>query len=109
MCKCKALIKAIDAYIAKADDNLSSALDDAGFIKPKATVKKINSLEDRLTSELEKETKYFKSKAKNAVDLKSFAKEFPSLIDEDTTDSRLSELFVKDFKENIPGLAAGYI
>ena len=109
MCKCKALIKAIDAYIAKADDNLSGALDDAGFIKPKATVKKISSLEDRLTSELEKETKYFKSKAKNAVDLKSFAKEFPGLIDEDTTDSRLSEHFIKDFKENIPGLAAGYI
>ena len=109
MCKCETLIKAIDAYIAKADDNLSDALDEAGFVKPKVTVKKMGALEDRLTSELEKETKYFKRKAKEAVNLEAFAKDFPSLIDDDKTDGKLSELFVKDFKENIPELAAGYI
>ena len=110
MCtRCKALIKAIDAYIAKADNELSDALGEAGFVQPKSTVKKISALEDKLTSALEKETKYFKGKAKEAVDLKAFAKGFPDLIEDDDADKQLSELFLKDFKENIPGLAAGYI
>lgn len=31
MSGCEALIKAIDAYLAKADEDLTEALDEAGF------------------------------------------------------------------------------
>lgn len=109
MCKCSALLKAIDAYLAKADDDLSEALDDAGFIEPKETVKDAAALEDKLTEALEKETKYFRAKAKKAVDLETFAKDWPEIIEGDNVDEQLAKLFVKDFKQNIPSLAAGYI
>lgn len=109
MCKCDALLKAIDAYLAKADDDLSEALDDAGFIEPKETVKDAAALEDALTEALEKETKYFRAKAKKAVDLEAFAKDWPEIIEGDNVDEQLARLFVEDFERNIPSLAAGYI
>lgn len=109
MSGCEALIKAIDAYLAKADDDLTEALDEAGFVKPKDTAKEMAALEDKLAEALEKETKYFKSKAKKAVDLEAFAKEWPDLIEGDDVDERLAKLFLEDFETNIPGLAAGYV
>lgn len=109
MCKCDALLKAIDAYLAKADDDLSEALDDAGFIEPKETIKDAAALEDALTEALEKETKYFRAKAKKAVDLEAFAKDWPEIIEGDNIDEQLARLFVEDFERNIPSLAAGYI
>lgn len=109
MCNCDALLKAIDAYLAKADDDLSEALDDAGFVEPKETVKDAAALEDKLTEALEKETKYFRAKAKKAVDLEAFAKDWPEIIEGDDVDEQLTRLFVEDFEQNIPGLAASYI
>lgn len=109
MSRGEALIKAIDAYLAKADDDLTETLDEAGFLKPKDTVKEIAALEDKLAEALEKETKYFKSKAKKAVDLEEFTKEWPDLIEGDDVDERLTKLFLEDFETNIPGLAAGYV
>lgn len=110
MCqRCGALIKAIDAYLAKANDDLSEALDDAGFVEPKKTVKDAAALEDELTEALERETKYFRAKAKKAVDLEAFAKEWPEVIEGDNADEQLAKLFVDDFKKNIPSLAAGYV
>lgn len=109
MCKCDALIKAIDAYLAKADDDMTEALDDAGFVNSKATVKDAAALEDSITEVLEKETKYFRAKAKKAVDLEAFAEEWPEIVAGDTTDEQLARLFVEDFEKNIPSLAASYI
>lgn len=101
MCKCEALLKAIDAYLAKADDDLSEALDDAGFAEAKETVEDAAALEDRLTEALEKETKYFKSKAKKTVDLKAFAKVWPEIIEGDDVDKQLAKLFAEDFKRRL--------
>lgn len=110
MCqRCGALIKAIDAYLAKADDDLTEALGDAGFIEPKETVEDASALEDALTEALERETKYFRAKAKKAVDLEAFAKEWPEIIEGDDADKKLAKIFVEDFEKNIPSLAAGYV
>ena len=47
MClKCGPLIKAIDAYIEKADGGLSDALKEEGYTKAKKTVKYIEDMED---------------------------------------------------------------
>lgn len=104
-----ALIKAIDAFLAKADDELSETLDEAGFAEPKKTVKDAAALEDALTDALESETKYFRAKAKKAVNLEAFAKSWPEIIEGDTTDEQLARLFVEDFEENIPKLATAYM
>ena len=42
---CSELIKAIDAYMAKADEKLSDALEKEGFAEPKETVKHAEELE----------------------------------------------------------------
>lgn len=110
MCRyCGALIKAIDAYLAKADDDLTEALDDAGFAEPKKTVKDMSSLEDSVAEALESETAYYKRKAKKSVDLKAFKDAWPDIIEGDDIDKTLAEIFAADFKANIPKLAAAYI
>ena len=57
-CNCGPLIKAIDAYIAKADDDLADALADAGFIDPDGTPAEINTLEEKVAAALTAETDY---------------------------------------------------
>lgn len=109
MCGCGALIKAIDAYIAKADNDLADELEKAGFVEPKKTVESASALEDKLAGALEQEIKLFKRKAKNAVNLKELRKIWPEIAKEDNADEKLAEIFLEDFKKNIPALAAGYI
>ena len=108
-CGCEALIKAIDAYIAKADENLSDELKDAGFVEPKETVENASGLEDKITDALERETKYIKGKAKKAVNLKELKKLWPDIAADDNADAELARIFAEDFKENIPNLATAYI
>ena len=98
MSGCEALIKAIDAYLAKADEDLTEALEDAGFAEPKETVQEMAALEDKLADALERETKYFKGKAKKAVDLEAFAKDWPDIIEGDNVDEQLTKLFLEDFE-----------
>ncbi|MCD7773093.1 MAG: phage head morphogenesis protein, partial [Ruminococcus sp.] len=110
MCQyCGPLLKAIDAYLAKADNDLADSLKSAGFVKPKDTVKEIESLEDEITEALEDEVTYYKKKASKAVDLKALKKIWPEIVEEDTTDKILAKLFAEDFEKNIPELAAAYI
>ena len=105
---CVPLVKAIDAYLAKADSNLKDELGEAGFANPKDTVKEISSLEDKIAAALASEAEYITSKAKKAVDLNAFAKEWPDIIEDDYTDERLGQIFLDDFKTNIPKLATEY-
>ena len=72
---CKPLIKAIDNYIAKADDSLSDTLDDEGFAKPKKSFQYIKDIEDSAAEALIAETEYFVAEAEKAVDLETFAKD----------------------------------
>ncbi len=109
MCNCAALIKAIDAYIAKEDKNLADELGEAGFIEPEKTVEEISELEDSLAEALEQEIKYFKRKSKQAVNLDELKKIWPDIARDDNVEERLTEIFLEDFKKNIPALAAGYI
>ena len=55
MCKaCSQLLEAINAYIAKADKNLSDELKKAGFADSEETVKHIESLEEQIAEALKK-------------------------------------------------------
>ena len=60
MCKaCSQLLEAINAYIAKADKNLSDELKKAGFADSEETVKHIESLEEQIAEALKKQSKSF--------------------------------------------------
>ena len=49
MCmECSPLIKAIDSYIRKADDDLKNALEEEGYAEPEETVEEIQETEDRV-------------------------------------------------------------
>ena len=72
---CQHLINAIDAYIEKADDNLSDSLDAEGYAKPKKTLTYIQDIEAEVTDALLDETDYIVSEAERAIDLESFAKD----------------------------------
>ena len=76
MClKCGPLIKAIDAYIEKADGDLSDALKEEGYTKAKKTVKYIEDIEDGVSEALLDETDYIVGEVEKAVDLEAFAAE----------------------------------
>jgi len=53
---------------------LTDSLKSAGFVKPKDTVKEIESLEDEITEALEDKVTYYRKKASKAVDLKALKK-----------------------------------
>ena len=69
---CQALIKAIDAYIAKADDDLSDELKDAGYIDPKATVQDAEELEEQISEALDMDTEIIAEQLERADSLDEF-------------------------------------
>ena len=109
ICGCAALAKAIDAFIAKADDDLENALDDAGFSQPKETVRDIGALEEKLVTPLIAETAYLSSELQTAVDLNSFADDWPDIKAGDKTDEALARVFRDEFQTQMPNLASAYI
>ena len=63
-CHCKPLIKAIDAYIWKADNELTDALEAEGYVEAQETVKQINDLEESVAGALIAETNFVVSSLK---------------------------------------------
>ncbi len=110
MCGCEGLVKAIDAYIAKADDDLEKALKDAGYADPEGTVKRISSLEDKVALALLAQTDYVLDKLKESVDLETFFKElWPKIKAGDVTGKELQAIFVEEFQSYMKPLASKYV
>jgi len=109
MPSCDRLLKAIEAYLEKADDDLAGALGEAGFIDSKKTVSATGALEENLANTLKLETARITAKVKESVDLAAFSEGWPAFAAGDNTDELLAEIFLDSFTENIPKLASGYI
>lgn len=111
MCmNCGPLIKAIDAYLQKADDNLSDVLEEEGYVKPQKTVEYIQDLEDKVSEVLLEETDYFLSEAEKAVDLESFAEKiWPGIMLNDDLKEKLAEIFAELLSEFMPEFIGFYI
>lgn len=111
MClNCGPLIKAIDAYIKKADGELSDALDDEGYAKPKKTVEYIADMEEQVAEALTAETDYFLEAAKGAVDLETFAADiWPDVKLSDELMSKLATIFTELLDKFMPEFAGYYI
>ena len=68
MCSiCGPLIKAIDAYIEKADSDLEDALAEEGYGKSKKTVRYIEDIEDEVAEAHKEETDYFVTHAEDSI------------------------------------------
>lgn len=111
---CSELIKAIDAYIAKADENLSDALEKEGFAEPKETVKHAEGLEEQLAEAFTEQSANFMdliNKAKESgIEVEEvFNDQFPDFKANDLTRDKLFKIFFDDFSEYIPTLANVYM
>lgn len=109
-CNCSRLIKAIDRYIAKANDNLSNELKTAGFATPKKTVRRINELEDELAKILRAENKMILTTINDYDDLEEFVEEgWPGIKDSTDVVEKISTTFNSRFSEDIPEYTAEYL
>ena len=109
-CHCGPLIKAIDAYIRKADENLADALEEEGYVEPEKTVRRMNRLEDAVTDALEEETRHFKSAAENSIDLEAFAAlVWPSVKLSDPLKNALTAVFLEQFSIFMPQFIGYYL
>ena len=106
---CGALLKAIDAYIAKVDDDLSETLNEAGFADCADTVAAMSELEDNIARALTAETRYINQRLRESVDLAEFADNWEEIKETDDTGDVLAELFYNSFTTNMPKLATSYI
>lgn len=110
MCNCGKLIKAIDSYIKKADDDLAEVLEGEGFAEPEATVVHISDIEAAIADALTDETAYFIEAANGAVDLDEFAKSvWPGVKLDDVAREKLAEIFQEQLTEFMPELVESYI
>lgn len=110
MCVCKGLIKAIDAYIAKADDDLADALGAQGYAKPKKTLKYAQEIEDGVAEALLDETDYFVAEAEKAVDLETFAEEvWPKVKLKDGLKGKLVTVFTESLDKFMPEFIGYYL
>ena len=109
-CHCGPLIKAIDAYLRKADDDLSDALEEEGYAEPEKTVRRMNRLEDAVTDALTEETRHFKSAMESPVDLETFAAlVWPSVKLGDPLKATLTAVFLEQFSTFMPQFVGYYL
>lgn len=111
MClKCEALIKAIDAYIAKADNDLEETLADEGYAESKKSLDIAQDIEDGVTDALVEETDYLVSSFDDAVDLEAYAKKIWGKVKlNDPLREKLKALFLSEFTEAMPTLIEAYL
>lgn len=111
MClECGPLIKAIDAYIARADDGLADALGAEGYLKPKKTVKYVQDVEDGVAEALLDETDYILAEAEKAVDLETFAEDvWPRVKVNDAAKAKLTTVFAESLDKFMPEYVGYYL
>lgn len=106
-CACKALSDAIDEYICKANNKLSSKLKNAGFLRAKFSVKQLSELEDILTSSFEKEADRLIGEAAKAKSLKDI--DVDELISSAKTEEEIAEIISEHYSSTLPELTDAYI
>lgn len=111
MClKCGPLIKAIDAYITKADNDLADALGAEGYVKPKKTLKYAQDIEDGVAEALLDETDYIIAEAEKVVDLETFAEDvWPKVKLNDAVKGKLITVFTESLDKFMPEFVGYYI
>ena len=107
---CQPLIKAIDAYLAKADDDLADALEAEGYAEPQATIDYMHGIEDDVAEALVDETDYFVAEAEKAADLETFAADiWPRVKLNDRLKAKLATVFTESLSEFVPEFVGYYI
>lgn len=111
MCRCAALLKAIEAYINKVDDDFKDRLEDEGFEEAELTVEAENELEEKIAETLEKEVNSLTEKLEeDGVDLEKFYSDiWPELKGTDDADEKIRAVFTEEFKKTVPKFVSSYM
>lgn len=104
------LIKALDGYIAKADDDLKDQLDDEGFVDADGTVKAESSLEDKLTQILENEQTAIIGILKDSDSIEDAVQKIIDRLGEDATvRDAMEAVFGEEMSSAVEKLASSYL
>ncbi len=111
MCSCCIpLIKAIDKYLEKADNDLKGELGDEGYENPEEIVDCISEMEEGVTEALEAESKHIVSGLKDAGSLMDFAERvWPKISQDDIADKSIRDVVEPLFSTYIPRYTTAYI
>lgn len=107
---CGPLIKAIDAYLAKEDNDLVEQLTLEGYADAEGTVETINKLEEYVTNILNKDCDSLLKELDGAVDLKTFFEDnWPKIKRKSTVAQQLFDTFYSEFSTIMPHLVELYV
>lgn len=111
MCmQCGPLIKAIDAYLQKADNDLTEILGEEGYTAPGETVEAISAMEENVAEALTQETEYIVAEAEKADTLEEFMSDiWPEVKENDALQDTLYATFREQFSEIVPKFAGYYL
>lgn len=106
---CKALQKAIEAYIAKVDNDLENSMDDAGYVDSKDSVNAASDLEEEVTEILTEQTEELADVIEEAGTIPKAKKAVEEYFEDDVTGEILSATFRDYFSETILSLSDSYM
>ena len=106
---CSKLLESINAYIAKADDNLSEELANAGYVDAKDSVNNASGLEDDLSNILTDQTARIAEALEGVTTLASAEKILDAFFDDDSAKDEIRKLFSNFYMEHVLGCADSYI
>lgn len=106
---CKALAKAIDAYIAKVDNDLEDEMSDAGYVDAKDSVKAASALEEEVREILTEQTEEIAEVVENAGSIPKAKKKVSEYFEDDVTGTILSQTFADYFSDTVQSLANSYM
>lgn len=106
---CKALAKAIDAYIAKVDKDLEDEMSDAGYVDAKNSIKATNDLEEEVNEILTEQTEELAEVVENAETIPKAKKKVREYFETDVTGTILSQTFADYFSETVLSLSNSYM
>lgn len=107
---CAALAKAIDAWLAREESNLSDELGAAGYVDPEESTQAALDLEDNLAAAMSEFTQQAADELAETGDLQQFTEEvWPEMQEGTSLGEDLQDIFLEWFKEYIPKLVNAYL
>lgn len=103
------IIRAIDRYIAKADEDLADTLKEEGFANEDETVEQINTLQEKIADILREQTKIAIAVLSASQNWKAAKKNISDMMDADDIADQVDEAVSDMLETQIPELATTYI
>ena len=108
--RCGPLIKAIDAYLAKAENDLYEQLTMEGYLKAKESLNTVDEIEEVVTKLLEDNADDLLKELADAIDLETFFKDnWPKFKNKSKRSQDLFEVFHTQFSTIMPTYVEAYV